>query len=76
MMSRKATPIWDGDRRGEGIAEVADIARHRRNRKSKNLSLINTDGRASGSPNPISPPRNGVIAVIAEIARDSEKQEL
>jgi hypothetical protein len=75
-MSWKATPIWDGDRRGRESPRsptshvIAGIG------KSKNLPLINTDGRGSGRPNPISPPRHGVIAVIAEIARESEKQEL
>ena len=45
MTPLKSTPIWD-DPRGEGrvwIAGIADIARHRRNRKGKTVPLINTD---------------------------------
>ncbi len=37
MMSRKATPIWDREGRGWGIAVIADIARHRRDREAKTI---------------------------------------
>ena len=48
---QKPTPNWDdwnavGWVTGEGaeIAEIDDIARHRRDRKGKTLPLMNTDG--------------------------------
>ncbi len=45
----KPTPIWDDlgcggiPREGEGVPEIADIARNRRDRKIKTLPLMNTD---------------------------------